>query len=126
VIAMSRAFNAFPNGAQIAGPPPRKTVEYGTGIVVSEDGAVITDRQVTDDCIAITIGDHEFFARLRALGERAGQPAAVVDELRVEPSTRRYDRWPTWRMVWWQNPITARLFLDSPRFWRHWYATTVR
>ena len=52
VIAMSSAFNPFPTGAQIAGPPPRKTVEYGTGIVVSEDGAIITDRQVTDGCLA--------------------------------------------------------------------------
>ena len=43
VIAMSSAFNAFPTGAQ-AGPPPRKTVEYGTGIVVSDDGAIVTDR----------------------------------------------------------------------------------
>lgn len=70
--------------------------------------------------------DHEFFARLRDLGESTGRPVAVVDELRVEPSTRRYDQWPTWRMVWWQNPITTRLRLTSPRFWRHWYATTIR
>ena len=39
VIAMSSAFNAFPTGAQAAGPPPRKNVEYGTGIVVADDGA---------------------------------------------------------------------------------------
>src|SRR6201996_1304018 len=45
VVAMSSAFNPFPNGAQAAGPPPRKSVEYGTGIVVSEDGAILTDRQ---------------------------------------------------------------------------------
>jgi glycosyltransferase involved in cell wall biosynthesis len=70
--------------------------------------------------------DHEFFARLRALGEQTGHPVVVTDHLRVEPSTRRYDRWSTWRMVWWQNPITARVLLSSPRFWRHWYATTVR
>ena len=44
VIAMSSAFNPFPNGAQAGGPPPRKSVEYGTGIVVSEDGAIVTDR----------------------------------------------------------------------------------
>lgn len=54
VIAMSSAFNAFPSGPQ-AGPPPRKTVEYGTGIVVSDDGAIVTDRLVTDGCLAITI-----------------------------------------------------------------------
>src|SRR5206468_3763168 len=51
VIAMSSAFNAFPTGAQAAGPPPRKTVEYGTGIVVSEDGAIITDRQIIDTAV---------------------------------------------------------------------------
>ena len=55
VIAMSSAFNAFPTGAQVAGPPPRKTVEYGTGVVVSDDGAIITDRQIADGCIAIAI-----------------------------------------------------------------------
>ena len=51
VIAMSSAFNAFPSGQQ-AGPAPRKTVEYGTGIVVSDDGAIVTDRLVTDGCLA--------------------------------------------------------------------------
>ena len=51
VIAMSSAFNPFPSGAQIAGPPPRKTVEYGTGVVVSDDGAIVTDRQVVDACL---------------------------------------------------------------------------
>ena len=55
VIAMSSAFNAFPSGAQAAGPPPRKTVEYGTGVVVSDDGAVIADRQITDGCLAVAI-----------------------------------------------------------------------
>ena len=42
VIAMSSAFNAFPTGTQ--GPAPRKPVEYSTGIVVTEDGAIIADR----------------------------------------------------------------------------------
>jgi peptidoglycan hydrolase-like protein with peptidoglycan-binding domain len=55
VIAMSSAFNPFPTGVQIAGPAPRKTVEYGTGVVVSEDGAVLADREITDGCLAITI-----------------------------------------------------------------------
>ncbi len=58
VIAMSSAFNPFPAGAQVAGPPPRKTVEYGTGIVVSGDGAIIADRQVTDSCLTIAIAGH--------------------------------------------------------------------
>jgi peptidoglycan hydrolase-like protein with peptidoglycan-binding domain len=54
VIAMSSAFAPFPGGPQ-AGPPPRKTVEYGTGIVVAEDGSIVTDRQLVDSCVAIAI-----------------------------------------------------------------------
>ena len=55
VIAMSSAFNAFPAAAQAAGPPPRKTVEYGTGVVVGDDGAIIADRQITDGCLTVAI-----------------------------------------------------------------------
>ena len=58
VIAMSSAFNAFPAVAQIAGPPPRKSVEYGTGLVVSDDGAILADRQITDGCLTVTIAGH--------------------------------------------------------------------
>ena len=55
VIAMSSAFNAFPPAVQTAGPPPRKSVEYGTGIVVSGDGAILADRQITDGCLTVAI-----------------------------------------------------------------------
>lgn len=69
VIAMSSAFNAFPSGPQ-AGPPPRKTVEYGTGIVVSDDGAIVADRLVADGCLAITIAGHGNADRLAEDKER--------------------------------------------------------
>jgi peptidoglycan hydrolase-like protein with peptidoglycan-binding domain len=88
VIAMSSAFNAFPSGQQ-AGPPPRKTVDYGTGIVVSEDGAILADREVTEACIAITIpgygnadrtaDDKEHgLALLRVYGARELKPLALA------------------------------------------------
>ncbi|MGZ3353108.1 MAG: S1 family peptidase, partial [Xanthobacteraceae bacterium] len=85
VIAMSSAYNPFPSGS---GPPPRKTVEYGTGVVVSEDGAIVTDREITDACLAITIGglghadrvaedkDHDL-ALLRIYGARGLKPLAL-------------------------------------------------
>src|ERR1700694_1855467 len=88
VIAMSSAFNPFPSGAQIAGPPPRKTVEYGTGVVVSDDGAILADRQVTDGCLAVAIAgfgnadrvaedkDHDL-ALLRIYGARGLKPLAL-------------------------------------------------
>lgn len=88
VIAMSSAFNAFPSGVP-AGPPPRKTVEYSTGVVVSDDGAVVTDRLATDDCIALTIPgygnadrvaedrDHDL-ALLRIYGARGLKPLDIT------------------------------------------------
>jgi len=88
VIAMSSAFNPFPSGVPIAGPPPRKTVEYGTGVVVSDDGAIIADRQVTDGCLAIAIAgfgnadrvaedkDHDL-ALLRIYGARGLKPLGL-------------------------------------------------
>ncbi len=88
VIAMSSAFNPFPSGAQIAGPPPRKTVEYGTGVVVSDNGAIIADRQIADGCLAIAIAgfgnadrvaedkDHDL-ALLRIYGARGLKPLAL-------------------------------------------------
>jgi peptidoglycan hydrolase-like protein with peptidoglycan-binding domain len=87
VIAMSSAFNPFPSGALFAAPP-RKTVEYGTGIVVSDDGAIVTDRQVTDGCLAIAIPgyghadriaedkDHDL-ALLRIYGARGLKPLGL-------------------------------------------------
>ncbi|WP_315758138.1 MULTISPECIES: peptidoglycan-binding protein [unclassified Bradyrhizobium] len=54
VIAMSSAFTAFPS-TLAAQPAPRRRVDYGTGIIVSQDGAIIADREVTDACVAITI-----------------------------------------------------------------------
>src|ERR1700752_3770771 len=54
VIALSSAFTPFPTGRQ-AGPPPRKTVEYGTGIVAADDGSIVTARQLVDACVAIAI-----------------------------------------------------------------------
>ena len=90
MIAMSSAFNPFPSGALIAGPPPRKTVEYGTGIVVSDDGAIVADRQITDGCLAIAIAgygnadrvaedkDHDL-ALLRIYGARGLKPLGLTN-----------------------------------------------
>jgi peptidoglycan hydrolase-like protein with peptidoglycan-binding domain len=87
VIAMSSAFTPFPNGA---GPAPRRTVDYGTGIVVADDGAILADREITDGCLAITIGglgnadlvaddrDHGL-ALLRVYGARGLKAPSLAD-----------------------------------------------
>ena len=59
VIAMSSAFTPFPaNATQADAPPPRRKVEYATGIVVSADGAIVTDRQAVDGCQFIVVPGH--------------------------------------------------------------------
>src|SRR6185437_15429596 len=85
VIAMSSAFDPFPaNGA----PPPRKTVEYGTGVTVSSDGAIVTDLDVVDGCQSIVVAGHgnadriaddkdHGLALLRIYGARGLQPIAL-------------------------------------------------
>lgn len=54
-VAMSSAYNPFPGVVAQAGPPPRKKVEYSTGIIVSADGAIIADRQATEACMTIAV-----------------------------------------------------------------------
>lgn len=58
VIAMSSAFNPFPTGAQAVGPPPRKSVEYASGVIVSGKGFIVTDRQPIEGCQSIVIPGH--------------------------------------------------------------------
>lgn len=90
VIAMSSAFTPFPSDtAQTDAPPPRKKVEYATGIVVSGDGAIITDRQAVDGCQSIVVAGHgnadrvaedkeRGLALLRIYGARDLKPLAIA------------------------------------------------
>ncbi|MDO8978267.1 MAG: peptidoglycan-binding protein [Afipia sp.] len=54
-VAMSSAYNPFPGNVAQADPPPRKRVEYSTGIIASADGAIVADRQATDGCMTIAV-----------------------------------------------------------------------
>ena len=38
--------------------PPKRKVEYATGIVVSAAGHIVTDRQAIDGCQVIAVGGH--------------------------------------------------------------------
>ena len=97
VIAMSSAFNAFPAGAIAAGPPPRKKVEYASGVIVSDDGAIVTDRQAIDGCLSIVIAGHGHadklaedkasdLALLRIFGARDLKPLALGNRATAKPA----------------------------------------
>src|SRR5205085_8793724 len=51
VVAMSSAYAAFPAGAA---PPPRRKVEYATGVAVGP-GHIMTSRDALDGCYVVTI-----------------------------------------------------------------------
>jgi peptidoglycan hydrolase-like protein with peptidoglycan-binding domain len=93
-IAMSSRFEPFPSAP--AGPSTRHKVEYATGVVVDELGHVITDRQVTDSCLVITLaglGNVELLAEtadlalLRLYGARNLKPLAMGDGANVRDVT---------------------------------------
>lgn len=92
VVVMSSAFAPFPGGGiPLDGPPARRMVEYGTGIVVTAAGHVITDRQLIDGCNVIRVSGHGDASRiaddetsglavLRVFGAGNLAPAALVHE----------------------------------------------
>ena len=58
-VAMSSAFIAFPSGAVTGllppGPPPRRKIDYGSGVAVTKAGHILTDRRITEACRSITV-----------------------------------------------------------------------
>jgi hypothetical protein len=58
-VAMSNAFRAFPTAAkQAAGQGARQRVEYGTAIVATSAGHLVTDRETVDGCQVIVVPGH--------------------------------------------------------------------
>ena len=57
VVAMSSAFAPFGNGGSVMpdGSVVRRKVEYGTGVVVSNAGHILSDRQAVEGCKVIVI-----------------------------------------------------------------------
>jgi len=54
VVAMSSAYAAFPSGRAVA-PPPRRKVEYASGIAVGT-GQIVTSREALEGCYVVTVG----------------------------------------------------------------------
>ena len=87
VIAMSSAFNPFPSHIAVASL--RKSVEYGTGVVISDDGAIVTSRELTGGCLTITVAGfgntdrtaedkEQGLALLRLYGARGLKPLKIT------------------------------------------------
>ncbi|MBN9048884.1 MAG: hypothetical protein J0H78_05440 [Rhizobiales bacterium] len=83
--AMANSFTAFASGRA---PPPDRSqrVVYGSGVIVSATGDIITDRAITEDCQTITVAHlgpaervatRDSIALLRVYGARNLTPAAT-------------------------------------------------
>lgn len=88
-IAMANSFEGFPDPTAAPLPGQERTVEYATAIAIDRSGDLITTRQVTADCEAITVpgfGHAERIAEdksanlalIRLYGARDLQPAPLA------------------------------------------------
>lgn len=84
--AMANSFVAFPAGAAPAANRMQR-VTYGSGVIVSASGDIVTDRALTDDCQTITVAHlgpaervatRDSIALLRIYGARNLTPAATT------------------------------------------------
>jgi len=63
-VAMSSAFAAFPAQTAAAGPAPRRKVEYGTGLVVSAAGDIVTDSDLLAGCEFVVVPGFGYAERI--------------------------------------------------------------
>jgi glycosyltransferase involved in cell wall biosynthesis len=70
--------------------------------------------------------DVDFYARLKRLARRRGGTVNFIADLRVTPSTRRFNRWGLARTLVWTNPLFILLFRRKASAWRGWYKEVPR
>ena len=70
--------------------------------------------------------DVDFFWSLKRLARDTGRKVAFIRQPRVRPSTRRFDKWPLWRVLVWTNPLFIALLRRRKAVWTGWYAREVR
>jgi len=70
--------------------------------------------------------DVDLFWRLGRHAEAHGARIAVLDDVVLRPSPRRYEAWPAWRTLVFTNPLVIRAFMRRRWFWRGWYGRAPR
>jgi glycosyltransferase involved in cell wall biosynthesis len=70
--------------------------------------------------------DVDFYWRLKRLAKRQNGRVVLIEDLRVIPSTRRFDQWRLWRTLVWTNPMFILLFRRRKRCWHGWYKAAPR
>lgn len=70
--------------------------------------------------------DVDFYWRLKQFATQQDGRVSFIDDLKVGPSARRFDRWPLWRTLFWTNPLLVFLLRRSKTSWKGWYKTAPR
>jgi glycosyltransferase involved in cell wall biosynthesis len=70
--------------------------------------------------------DVDFYLRLKRLARRRDGSVKLIDDVRVSPSTRRFNQWSFWRTLVWTNPLFILLFRRRKSAWRGWYREVPR
>ena len=70
--------------------------------------------------------DADFFWALKKLAKRTGRTVRFIEDPRVQASSRRFDKWPLWKILVWTNPVFIALFRRRRAFWSGWYSRAVR
>lgn len=70
--------------------------------------------------------DVDFYWRLRKQARKGRHRVVLIEDVRVMPSSRRFDQWPFWRTLVWTNPLVIPFFRRRKRFWGGWYGSPPR
>ena len=70
--------------------------------------------------------DVDFYWSLKRHSKRTDGVVRFIRNPRVQPSSRRFDKWPVWKILVWTNPFFISLFRRRKRFWAGWHFHAVR
>lgn len=70
--------------------------------------------------------DADFFWALKKYAKRTDLTVRFIRDPRVRASSRRFDKWPVWKILVWTNPVFIVLFRRRKAFWSGWYSRAVR
>lgn len=70
--------------------------------------------------------DVDLYWRLQSFAQRQNGGVVFIEDIRVIPSTRRFDQWRLWRTLFWTNPLVILMFRRSKTFWQGWYGSAPR
>ena len=70
--------------------------------------------------------DVDFYWSLKRLAKRSNRTVRFIRNMQVRPSSRRFDKWPIWKILIWTNPLFIAMFRRRKRVWSGWYSRAVR